>query len=176
MQPRPPFPSVVLAVSLKHGGPRIITSHMSKHHGECPETWQATCNNLSSCSNPRAVFNLLNTVAGKKGSSCDPEILNSQSPKDTANIYASYLRSHFSQQTPQLYRGAERSFMNDLRSDQCSDSFLYNTFCSLFTTKELATAISKLSTSTASGPDFIAYPLLTHLSPSAQQHLLFIFN
>jgi len=61
---------------------------------------------------PRAVFNLLNTVAGKKGSSHDLEFPNSQSPKDTANIYASYLRSHFSQQTPGLSRSAERSFIN----------------------------------------------------------------
>jgi len=38
------------------------------------ETWQATCNNLSPRSNPRVVFNLLNTVAGKKGSSRDPEL------------------------------------------------------------------------------------------------------
>jgi len=60
--------------------------------------------------------------------------------------------------------------------DQCSDPSLRNTFCSPFTTKELTNAISKLSTSTASGPDFIAYLLLTHLPPSAQQHLLSIFN
>jgi len=70
------------------------------------ETWQATCSNLSRRSNSRAVFNLLNTVAGKKGSSHDPEFPNFQSFKDTANIYASYLRSHFSQQTPRLSRGA----------------------------------------------------------------------
>jgi len=127
------------------------------------ETWQATYNNLSPCSNPRAVLNLLNTVAGKKGSFRDPEFLNSQSPKDTTNIYAFYTRSHFSQQTPQLCRGAERSFMNDLRSDQCSDLSIHN-FYSPFTTKELTTAISKLSTSTASGPDLTAYPLLTHLT------------
>jgi len=99
-----------------------------------------------------------------------------KSHKDTANIYASYLRSHFSQQTPRLSHVAERSFMNDLRSDQCSDSYLHNTFYFPFITKELTTAISKLSTSTASGPDFIAYPLLTHLLPSAQQHFLSIFN
>jgi len=79
---------------------------------------------------PRAVFNLLNPVAGKKGTSRDPEFSNSQSPKDTANIYASYLRLHFSQQTPRLSRGAERGFMNNLRSDQCSDSSLHSTFCS----------------------------------------------
>jgi len=75
-----------------------------------------------------------------------------------------------------LSRGADRSFMNDLRLDQCLDSSLHNTFCSPFTTKELTTAISKLSTSTVSGSGLIAYPLLTHLPPSAQQHLLFIFN
>jgi len=55
--------------------------------------------------------------------------------------------------------------MNNLRSDQCSDSTLYSTFGSPFTIKELTTAISKLSISTASGPDLIAYLLLTHLSP-----------
>jgi len=131
------------------------------------ENWQATCNNLSPHSTLRAVFNLFNTVAGKKGSSCDPEFLNSQSLKDTANIYASYLHSHFSQQNLRLSCGAEHSFMNDLHSDQCSDSSLNNTFCSPFTTKELTTAISKLSTSTASGLDLIVYPLLTHLPPSA---------
>jgi len=39
------------------------------------EIWQATCNNLSPRSNSRSVFNLLNTVAGKKDSSRDPEFL-----------------------------------------------------------------------------------------------------
>jgi len=52
---------------------------------------------------------------------------------------------------------------------------LYSTFFSRFTTKELTAAIFKHSTSTVSGPDLIAYLLLTHLPPSAQQHLS-IFN
>jgi len=60
------------------------------------EMWQATYN-LSPLSYPCAVFNLLKTVAGKKGASRDPEFTNSQSPKDTANTYASFLRSQFSQ-------------------------------------------------------------------------------
>jgi len=67
--------------------------------------------------------------------------------------------------------------MYDLRSDQCSDSSLYNTFCSPFTTKELTTAISKHSISTASGPDLIAYPLLKAqpnniFSPATPSHRL----
>jgi len=113
------------------------------HHVEAARRW-CSCNNLSPRSNPCAVFNL-GTVTDKKNSSRDPEFPNSQSPKDTANTYASDLRSYFSQQTPRLSRGAERSFMHDLRSDQCSDSSLHNTFCSPFTTKELTTAISKLN-------------------------------
>jgi len=61
------------------------------------ETWQVTCNYLLlPRSNPHAVFNLLNSDAGKTGTSCDPEFPNSQSPKDTANTYASYICSHFS--------------------------------------------------------------------------------
>jgi len=140
------------------------------------EAWQATCNNLCSRSNSCAVFNLLNRVADKKGSSRDLKFSNSQSSKDTADIYTSYFRSHFSQQTLRLSRSAERSFMNNLRSDQCSDSSLNNIFYSPFTTKELTTAISKLSTSTASGPGLIAYPLVADLPYSDQQHLLSIFN
>jgi len=37
---------------------------------------------------------------------------------------------HFSQKTPRLSRGAERSFMNNLRSERCSDSSLYSTLTS----------------------------------------------
>jgi len=153
MQQKPSFPLITL---LKHGGPWPIIPNVeawwtatSVNSRAQAETWQATCNNLSPRSNPYAVFNLLNTVSSKKGSSCDPEFSNSQSLKDTANTYASYLWSHFSQQTPQLSCDTESSFMNNLRSDQCSNSTLHSTFCSPFTTKELTTAISKLSTSTA---------------------------
>jgi len=126
------------------------------------ETWQANCNNLSPAQIP-VPFR-------------DPELPNSQSRKDTANTYTSYFRSHFSQQTSRLSRGAEHSFTNNILLDQCSDPSFHSTFCFPFTTKEFTTAISKLSTSTAWGPDLIAYPLLTHLLSSAQQHLLFIFN
>jgi len=55
------------------------------------KTWQATCSNLSPRSNLCSLFNLINFVAGKKGSSRDPEFPNSQFPIDTANTYASCL-------------------------------------------------------------------------------------
>ena len=51
---------------------------------------------------------------------------------------------------------------------------LHSTFCSPFSSLELSTAISQLSTS--SGSDQITYPLLTHLPQSALHFLLYIFN
>ena len=58
--------------------------------------------------------------------------------------------------------------------DHCNT--LHSTFCSPFSSLELSTAISQLSTSTSSGPDQITYPLLFHLPQSALHFLLYIFN
>ena len=67
--------------------------------------------------------------------------------------------------------------MNKLRKASCEDaSSLHNSFCSPFSLNELSTAISNLSSSTASGPDQIAYPLLKHLPEPAQLLLLSLFN
>ena len=139
-------------------------------------TWQATCSSLSPRSDPRAVFRLLNAFSGKKNTSQDASFPDCTSPLDTANHYASYLRSHLSQTTPRSLRRAERQFMNELRKANCEDaSSLHNSFCSPFLT-ELSTTISNLSSSTASGPDQTAYPLLKHLPEPAQLLLLSLFN
>ena len=138
-------------------------------------TRQATCSNLSPRSDPHAVFRLLNAISGKKNSSHDPSF--PDCTLDTANHYASYLRSHLSQATPRSSRRAERQFMNELRKASCEDaSSLHNSFCSPFSLNELSTAISNLSASTVSGPDQIAYPLLKHLPEPAQLLLLSLFN
>ena len=140
-------------------------------------TWQATCSNLSPRSDPRAVFRLLNAISGKKNTSQDPSFPDCTSPLDTANHYASYLPSHLSQATSRSSRSAERQFMNELRKASCEDaSSLHNSFCSPFSLTELSTAISNLSSSTASGPDQIAYPLLKHLPEPAQLLLLSLLN
>jgi len=204
MQPGPPFPLVVLAVPLKHGGPRkrswlcgidrghaprriaprLIASCMSRCHGERPQSspgpkprpgWplSVACPHARG---PCTVFNFLNTVAGERGSSHDPELSGSQSPRDTSGICASCLRSHFSRWAPRLSCGAEHDFMDGLRSDLCSCLSLRSTFCSPFATRKLAVAVSGLSASAALGPGLMAYPLLTCLPPSAQQHLLSIFG
>ena len=113
----------------------------------------------------------------KKNTSQDPSFPGCSSPLDTANHYASYLRSHLSQATPHTSCRAERQFMNELRKASCEDaSSLYNSFCFPFSLTELSSATSKLSSSTASGPDQIAYPLLKHLPEPAQLLLLSLFN
>ena len=67
--------------------------------------------------------------------------------------------------------------MKELRKASCEDaSSLHNSFCSPFSLAELSTAICKLSSSTASDPDQIAYPLLKHLPEPAQLLLLSLFN
>ena len=140
-------------------------------------TWQTTCSNLSPRSDPRAVFRLLNAISGKKNTSQDSSIPDCTCPLDTANHFASYLRSRLSQATPRSSRRAERQFMDELRKASCEDaSSLHNSFCSPFSLTELSTAISNFSSSTASGPDQIAYPLLKHLPEPAQLLLLSLFN
>ena len=94
-------------------------------------------------------------------------------PTTTPLIFAHiYLKRH-----PRSSRRAERQFINELRKASCEDaSSLHNSFCSPFSLNELSTAISNLSSSTASGPDQIAYPLLKHLPEPAQLLLLSLFN
>ena len=64
--------------------------------------------------------------------------------------------------------------MNFIRTAHCNT--LHSTFCSPFSSLELSTAISQLSTSTSLGTDQITYPLLTHLPQSVLHFLLYIFN
>ena len=83
-----------------------------------------------------------------------------------------YLKRH-----PRSSRRAGRHFMKELRKASCEDaSSLHNSFCSPFSLVELSITIYKLSSSTASGPDQIAYPLLKHLHEPAQLLLLSLFN
>ena len=114
---------------------------------------------------------------GQKNTSQDPSFPGCSSPLDTANHNASYLHSHLSQAIPRTSRRAERQFMNELRKANCENAFsLHNSFCSPYSLAELSCAICKLSSSCASGPDQIAYPLLKHLPKPAQLLLLSIFN
>ena len=52
----------------------------------------------------------------------------------------------------------------------------HSSFCSPFTLDEFLAAVSNLSSSTATGPDKVAYPMLKHLPRSGMDFLLYIFN
>ena len=61
------------------------------------EAWQTTCSSRSPKSNPKSVHSLLRSIAGSSfSSSSSPNFPNCSSPKESASVYAAYLRSHFS--------------------------------------------------------------------------------
>ena len=65
------------------------------------EAWQTTCSSLSPKSNPKFVHSLLCSIAGSSSSSSSsPNFPNCSSPRESASVYAAYLRSHFSVSQP----------------------------------------------------------------------------
>ena len=66
------------------------------------EAWQTTCSSLSPRSNPKSVHSLLRSIAGSpSSSSSSPNFSNCSSPRESASVYAAYLRSHFSVSQPE---------------------------------------------------------------------------
>ena len=137
------------------------------------EAWQTTCSSLSPKSNPKSVHSLLCSIAGSPSSS--PNFPNCSSPRESASVYAAYLRSHFSVSQPKALRSRARGYFTELRRATCSVEF-YSSFCSPFSPAEFLAAASNLSSSTATGPDKVAYPMLKHLPRSGMDFLLHIFN
>ena len=129
------------------------------------EAWQTTCTALS----PKSVHSLLRSIAG---SSSSP---NCSSPRESASVYAAYLRSHFSVSQPKALRSRARCYLTELRRATCSVES-HSSFCSPFSPAEFLAAVSNLSSSTATGPDKVAYPMLKHLPRSGMDFLLHIFN
>ena len=133
------------------------------------EAWQTTCSSLSPKSNPKAVYSLLHSIAGS------PNFPNCSSPRESASVYAAYLRSHFSVSQPKTLRSRARGYLSELRQATCPvDS--HSSFCSSFTLAEFLAAASNISSSTATGPDKVAYPMLKHLPRSGMDFFLHIFN
>ena len=62
------------------------------------EAWQTTCSSLSPKFNPKTVYSLLHSIAGS--SSFSPNFPNCSSPKESASVYTTYQRSHFSVSRP----------------------------------------------------------------------------
>ena len=73
---------------------RCASSVIAKAKGEA---WQTTWSSLSPKSHPKSVHSLLRYIAGSPSSSSfSPNFPNCSSPRESASVYAAYLRSHFS--------------------------------------------------------------------------------
>ena len=141
-----------------------------------PEAWQTTCSSLSPKSNPKSVHSLLRSIAGSSSSSSSsPNFPNCSSPRESASVYAAYLRSHFSISQPKALRSRARGYLSELRRATCPVES-HSSFCSSFTLAEFHAVASNLSFSTATGSDKVAYPMLKHLPRSGMDFLLHIFN
>ena len=141
------------------------------------EAWQTTCSSLSPRSNPKSVPSLLRSIAGSpSSSSSSPNFPNCSSPRESASVYAAYLRFHFSVSQPTALRSRARGYLTELRRATCPVES-HSSFCSPFSPAEFLAAASNLSSSsTATGPDKVAYPMLKHLPRSGMDFLLHIFN
>ena len=137
------------------------------------EAWQTTCSSLSPRSNPKSVYSLFYSVAGSP--SYSPNFPNCSSPRESASVYAAYLRSHFSVSQPKALRSRARGYLSELRRAACTEES-HLSFCSPFSPAEFHAAASNLSSSAATDPDKVAYPMLRHLPRSGMDFLLHIFN
>ena len=136
------------------------------------EAWQTTCSSLS----PKSVHSLLRYIAGSpSSSSSSPNFFNCSSPRESALVDAAYLRSHFSVSQPKALRSRAREYLSELCRATCLKES-HSSFCSPYSPAEFLAAASNLSSSTAIGPDKVAYPMLKHLPRSGLDFLLHIFN
>ena len=120
---------------------------------------------------PKSVYSL-RSIAGSSSSS--PNFPNC-SHRESASVYAANLRSHFSVSQPKALRSRARGYLSELRRATCPVECHWS-FCSPFTLAEFHAAASNLFSSTATGPDKVAYPMLKHLPRSGMDFLLHIFN
>ena len=96
-------------------------------------------------------------------------------PGKSASVFVDYLRSHFSVSQPKALRIRARRYLSKLRRATCpEESYLF--FCSPFSPAELLVAATSLSSSTATGPDKVTYPILKYLLRSGMDFLLHIFH
>ena len=115
------------------------------------EAWQTTCSSLSPRSNPKSVHSLLRSITGSSSlSSSSPNFPSCFSPRESALIYAAYLRSHFSVSQPKALRSRARGYLSELRRATCSVES-HSSFCSPFSPAKFHAAASNLSSSTATG-------------------------
>ena len=139
------------------------------------ETWQTNCSFLSPKSNPKTAYPLLRSIAGSPSSSpSSRNFPNCFSPRESASVF-DYLKFHFFVSQPKALRSRARGYLSVLRRATCPEES-HSSYCSPFSLAEFLAAASNLSSSTATGTDKVAYPMLNHLPRSGMDFLLHIFN
>ena len=122
------------------------------------------------------MLSLLRSIAGSSSSfSSSPNFPNCSSTRESASIYAAYLRSHLSVSQPKTLRSRARGYLSELHRTTCPEES-HSSFCFSFSPAEFLAAASNLSSSTATGPDKVAYPMLKYLPRSGMDLLFPIFN
>ena len=137
------------------------------------EAWQTTCSSLSPKSNLKFVHSLLRCIAGSPSSS--PNFSNCFSPRESPSVYAAYPQSHFFVSQPKALRSRARGYLSELRRATCPVE-CHSSFCSPLSPAEFSATSPNLSSSTATGPDKVAHPMLKHLPRSGMDFLLHIFS
>ena len=140
------------------------------------QAWQTTCSSLLPKSNPKYVHSLLRSIAGSPSlSSFSPNFPNCSFPRESASVYAAYLRSHFSVSQLKTLHSRARGYLSELHRATCPEES-HSSFCSPFSPTELLAGASNISSPTATGPDKVAYPMVKNLPRSGMDFLLLIFN
>ena len=132
-----------------------------------------TCSSLSPKSNPKSGYFLLCTVAGSSSSS--PNFSNCSSPTESASVFGTFLRSHFSVSQPKALHSRAKGYFSKLHRATCPEEF-HSSFCSPVSPAEFLAAASNLFSSTTTGPDKVAYPMQKHPPCSGIYFLTHIFN
>ena len=120
-----------------------------------------------------SVYSLLRSIAGFLSSSSSSP--NCSSPRESASVYAAYLRFHFSVSQPKALRSRAIGYLSELRRVTCLEKS-YSFFCSPFSPAEFLAAASNLSSSTATGPDKVAYPMLSDGIQNFKNRFSFVSN
>ena len=130
-----PDRSYLLPPRLKHGRLHASLSHLNQSTSICfIEGFSSSSSNFIDCT----VF------------------------RESASVYADYLKSYFSVSQPKALRSKARGYLSELRRATCSEKS-HSSFCFPFY-------------STATSPDKVAHSMLKYLPPSEMDLLGHIIN
>ena len=119
------------------------------------------------------MYFLLRSFAGSSSSS--PNFPNCSSCRESTSVFSDYPRFHFFFSQSKVLPRRARGYLSELRRATCLEKSL-SSVCSLFFPAQFLATATNLSSSTATGPNKVVYPMLKHLPRSGMDFLLHIFN